>query len=202
MNETLEKKQIELLRTLKERFRERPRSCWQSETKKYKTTWEVGNTYDDYPEPSEETIIRYNLKAAIFTIAALLLYMVVLLTAAQNEGIAFNYIMSFILGVVVVTELKRVLDRTPKIIINSQSIWFKKIDLEVEWKDLMASYIEEDHSGDSVTSSLILFHYDQYENAIIETTIKLNESLEMNDVQLCYYIEYWKIKTGNRTPTV
>nr|WP_294905196.1 hypothetical protein [uncultured Lacibacter sp.] len=85
MNETLEKKQIELLRTLKVRFKEEPRSWWQTQSKKYKTTWEVGNTYDNYPVPSDETIIRYNLKAAIVKIAALLLYMLFLIFYQWDE---------------------------------------------------------------------------------------------------------------------
>ncbi|RXK60341.1 hypothetical protein ESA94_07620 [Lacibacter luteus] len=202
MNETLEKKQIELLRTLKERFKEEPRSWWQTQSKKYKTTWEVGNTYDNYPEPSEEKIVKYNFKAAISKIAALLLFIFFVYYQSWQHNSGMPYFMLVAMLIFLLLELPSLYDRKPRLIITSQSIWFKKVGYEIEWNNLMASYVEEDHSGDSVTSELLFFHYDQLTNTIHEIRIKLNECLEMNDTQICYYIEYWKIKTGNRTPQI
>lgn len=202
MNETLKKRQIELLQTLKERFREQPQRWWQQKEKTYKTTWDVGNTYEDYQVPSEEITIRYNLKAAIYRIAALHLFMFLFFYQSWSQDSGNPYISITMLMIFVMLELRSIVDRKPKIVITSKSIWFQKLKMEIAWEDFMASYIEEDHSSDSITRSLILFHYDRFSDTIYETTMKLNDDLEMNDAMLCYYIEYWKIKTGNRTPTV
>jgi len=201
MNETLEKKQIELLRTLKVRFKEEPRSWWQTQSKKYKTTWEVGNTYDNYPVPSDETIIRYNLKAAIFTIAALLLYMLFLIFYQwdEKEGSPHYFYLFFLIFIFL--ELRNALDRKPKVIITKNSIRLQKLSVEVKWDNLLASYIEEDSSGDSTETTLLLFHYDEINDTVIESAFKL-ECFDVKCEEFCYIIEYWKITTGNRTPVL
>jgi hypothetical protein len=197
MNETLEKRKQELAKYLVVRFKDEKRKWWQSKAKDYKTTWEAGNTYDNYPAPVNEVVIKYNLKSRMFSTFFLLLLIGFFSYAAKND---VNFVVILLLFFLVGTlffELYKLVDRRPKIILSEKGIWINKVDEWLKWNNIGATYIETDHSSEYVTFTLIIFHYNSASNEFSELSYKLLENLEISHNQLAYYIEYYKIKTGN-----
>ena len=66
----------------------------------------------------------------------------------------------------------------------------------IEWDNLIISYIKKFNYQRRKSDELVIHYYDKKSDSFLQTQFDLNSILfEEND--LCFYIEYWRIKTKN-----
>lgn len=203
MNSAFEKRKIELISSLKESYKSQPHKWWQTKRFVYKTTSEAADTIPYYAVPLKETVLRNNISSGIFFCFITLIFSTVSwIGFVKSEYNILGLIVSVFATALFVWGIIQTIDRKPKIILTEQGIWLNNIKKVIEWSDIATSYIKEDHTGEGISYSLIIFYYDLKTDGFISTEDKDIGSLEFEVNQIAYCIEYWKMKTGNLTPIV
>ena len=80
----------------------------------------------------------------------------------------------------------------------SQGILIEKENIGIiKWENIFASYILTEQLSESELDYLLLFHYDTATDTFLKTEYELKYQ-GFNIPNLCFYIEYWRIKTKNK----
>jgi hypothetical protein len=192
MIETLEERKANLLEYLTEEYKpKKPQRWWQSETLVYKTTREFGSPPGTALRETNEIIIRNDLVgAAIFAAFSFIIYIVMIFVWIEN---GINWFSLIIITLFLCISLFTLFDRRPKIIINSNGIWVHSWPLTITWKNVVATYVEEDRSSDSNSYKLIVHFYDEYKDNFYQLPASL-EGLDIGKEAIAGLVEYWKTK--------
>lgn len=200
MDDAFEKRKTELVRLINELYKEKPAGWFKEKGDVYTSTWDVGNEVDDIPPEKEEIIVRRSKKAYIIISTALLVFILTLLYEYFNSPDAFGILIIAPFACLFVYTFVLSYDRKPKIVINKKGIWLKETDCYFEWHIIGATYIKDEDKGEDTVRSLVIYYYEPAEHDFIKAEYKFPSLLDLSIPKIAYYIEYWKIKTGYRTP--
>ena len=193
MNERLEERKRKLLEYLKEEYKEEPpKSWWHTKKPVYRTTWDFGNTQDDYRRDDYNVTIRKNKNEAAFLVAFLFLSFAWMFYPWDFKEV--DSVSVFFMIVLFIISILNALDRRPKVIIDSNGLWTHKWSVLIPWNLIVATYIKEEDAGEDKNYQLIVHFYDAWQDLFCEANFTLG-GLEISNEALAYYIEYWKIKT-------
>ena len=93
--------------------------------------------------------------------------------------------------------LKCSLKKETYISITEEGILLEKENIGIiKWENIFASYILTEQMSESELNYLLLFHYDPTSDTFLKTENELKYA-GIDIPNLCFYIEFWRIKTKN-----
>ena len=198
MNKTLEERKAELEKELKESFTQKPRKWYQGASRySYRTT----NDYAQESYLNERVpfpiIIKNEFREHFFEIAfsIILLFGCLIGYLNSNDNYAiFFLIFSFLFFLYI---LKIALQKETYFTFTEEGINIEKEKIGiVKWENIIATYILINTSDDSTANSLLIYHHSTNNDTFLKTEYEL-KYIGINISDLCFYIEYWRIKTKN-----
>lgn len=201
MDDAFENRKIELVRFIKELHKVKP-TGWFEGKADYTSTRDVGSEVDDTLLEKEEIIVRRNTKKCIIISSFLLVFLLALLNEYFKPGDKFLIYLIIPFTLIFFYTFILSFDRNPKIILNKKGIWLNTTDCYYEWHLIGATYIKDEDRVENTIRSLLIYYYDPAEDDFIKVEYKFSDLLNLSVPKISYYVEYWKIKTGNRTPVV
>jgi hypothetical protein len=194
MVKTLEERKKELVSWCKEAYADKPlKKCHYREIE-YKTTLETATYFKTNQQILDSFSIKLNFHMQLFVIIILCFFAGYgyWLTSKSDSFKPMIIFGLFFLAALVLLIIK-IFDRKPKIILNKEGFWIHKMDEQIPWEYLAASYILKDHSGDDAKYSLVVHYYQKQIDDFVRVEYDL-EGLEMGMEDISFHIEKFKEK--------
>ncbi|MGN6492456.1 MAG: hypothetical protein ACTHLE_10715 [Agriterribacter sp.] len=199
MAQTLEERKQELRENLKLSLIsfKKTWSDWSSKPDVcYRSTWEIANT-PPYFQSSEEIFIVQNewrmVFVGAFTTAFGIWFLIIATMGSNTNVIAFLGSMAFVIMGIAISI--RALDKRTKIWIDKTGIFYYKWPKLIEWKDIIATYMEEKEDGEHTTRNLLIYFHDTEDDMIKQKLLPL-DGLKTDIVEVSFFVEYIKMKAG------
>jgi hypothetical protein len=157
MNENLELRKERAREFLKDAYSPKDKKWYQSKYPTYELiTGFLKKNNKNYIFSDAEIILKNDLKGALF-MSAFFVTIIVGMCVLQKE---INVGFIFFLGGWIIFILANGLDRRPKLILNTKSIWAKNFENAIPWENVIAIYFKIIDSGDSLFYSFLVHYYD------------------------------------------
>jgi hypothetical protein len=198
MIKTLEERKQEIVDWCKIEYADKPLKKWNYREIEYKTTLETATNFNNYEQTSNSFCIKRNFHMELLKIVGLLLFGCYCFWFMSKDNSVYPKIIlvSFVLLLIVLLAFN-LLDRKPKIILNKEGFWIHKMNEQIPWNHLAASYILKDHSGDDAKYSLVAHYYEKQIDDFVRVEYDL-EGLEMDIEDISFHIEKFKEQNNKK----
>ena len=199
MNKTIEERKIYFEKTLIEAFTEKPSKWYQPSGRySYKTTNQIVyksklDVNIKFPIIIKNEFKEYKAGLIATFIISILCSLVVFCSNDSSNVLVVIFPFAFFFYM-----LKCALKKETYITITKEGILIEKENIGIiKWENIFASYILTEQLSESELDYLLLFHYDTATDTFLKTEYELKYQ-GFNIPNLCFYIEYWRIKTKNK----
>jgi hypothetical protein len=192
MAKNLEERKQEVANWCEIEYADKPLKKWHYREIEYKTTLETATFFKTNIQTSDSFSIKQNFHLQLFTIIIVCLFAAYAYwLTSKSDTLKPMIIFGLFILVVLVLLIIKIFDRKPKIILNKEGFWVHKMNEQIPWNYLAASYILKDHSGDDAKYSLVLHYYQKEIDDFVRVEYDL-DGLEMDMEDISFHIEKFK----------
>jgi hypothetical protein len=193
---TFQERKQEVIDWCEIEYADKPLKKWDYRERKYKSTLETATQFNTLTQKISSLIIKRDFNMQLFVIIIMCLFAgyAFWLTSKNNSIKPMIIFGSFFLVILVLLIIK-IFDRKPKIILNKEGFWIHKMDEQIPWKYLAASYILKEYSGEDSKYSLVVHYYEKHIDDFVRAEYDL-DGLKMDKEEICFHIEKFKEKNN------
>ena len=192
---TLKKRKLELTHWCKEVYIDKPLKKWYYRKIEYKTTLETAINIDKQEQTSNYFSIKQNFHMQLFKILIMCFLTGCIFWLISKDNTLKPMIIFCSLSLVILIPLMiKIFDRKPKIILTEEGFWIHKMQEQIPWEYLAASYILKDYSGETIQYSIVIHYYEKLKNDFVRVEYNLYD-LEMDEQDISFHIEKFKQKS-------
>lgn len=176
--------------------RVKPKKWWHHETHYKLSTWDVANTRPYLEYALDEFVAYYPKHMAKFfgAMAIIATLVIILFQEAIKDSLPFLVFLILTTGLISIKSIPYDRNRHPQLIVNKEGIYLAKIESQIPWDLLVATYIRVEERGDDGASYFLdVYYYCPDRNNFFDTEIPLQE-IRVNQKELSYAIEYIKMQ--------
>lgn len=202
MDDSFERKKYELVRKVNEINNSKDQVLFGITEMSMTSTWDFASYTENASVSGDEIVIKRSKLTYLFISICLFFYDAFLIKNYNSSPDFLKMlIIVFVAGVFIYTLLLGLIKR-PFFVLNKTGIWINKMNCLYEWRLIGATYIKEEQRGEDKASILVIYYYEPSELDFDKVEYIFPSFMNYSIPQIAYFIEYWKIQSGYRTPVI